>query len=246
MTPYFSDAFVDLFLGDCREVMPCVIASADCVVADPPYGDTSLEWDVRPTEWLDLLPSQSLWCFGSLRMFMSTGSEFAAADWKLSQDVIWEKHNGSSFHADRFKRVHEQAVHFYRGAWADVYHETPKTMDATKNTVRRKKRPPHMGELGASHYASDDGGPRLMRSVIYCRSAHGHAVHPTQKPEGILRPLIEYACPPDGCVLDPFAGSGSTGMAARQLGRRSILIEKDEAYAQAAAMRLSQLALEVA
>jgi site-specific DNA-methyltransferase (adenine-specific) len=240
--PYFEDEAVTLYLGDALDILP-TLPRVDAVVTDPPYGETSLAWDVRVKGWLDLLPTGSLWCFGSLRSFMATAPDFAASAWTLSQDVVWEKHNGSSFHADRFKRVHEAAAHFYRGAWGAVYHEPPRTMDATKRTLRRKRRPPHTGHIEASAYASEDGGPRLMRSVLYVRSAHGSAVHPTQKPEGILRPLIEYACPPGGTVLDPFAGSGSTGRAARQVGRRAILIEKDEQYAEAAARHLSQMEL---
>jgi len=109
--------------------------------------------------------------------------------------------------------------------------------------VRRKGRPPHMGEIGDGNYASEDGGPRLMRSVLQVRSMHGTAIHPTQKPEGIVRPLIAYSCAPGGIVLDPFAGSGTTLAAARSLGFRAIGIEQDEAYAALAAARLSQQSL---
>jgi len=242
MAPAWADEAVEFHVGDALEILP-TLPRVDAVVTDPPYGETSLAWDVRVKGWLDLLPTDSLWCFGSLRSFMAIAPEFDAAGWTLSQDIVWEKHNGSSFHADRFKRVHEVAAHFYRGTWADLHHETPTTPDATKRTLRRNHRPPHTGHIEASAYASEDGGPRLMRSVVYVRSAHGSAVHPTQKPEGILRPLIEYACPPGGIVLDPFAGSGSTGLAARQSGRRAILIEKDEGYADAAIKRLAQMEL---
>lgn len=235
---YFEDDAVTLYLGDSLEILP-TLSPVDCVVTDPPYGETSLGWDRRVDGWLNLLPSRSLWCFGSLRFFMATVEAFGG--WTFSQDIVWEKHNGSGFHADRFKRVHECAAHFYKGEWSSIYHETPTTPDATKRTIRKKGRPTHTGHIDATPYSSEDGGPRLMRSVLYVRSAHGSAVHPTQKPEGIIRPLIEYAAPPGGIVLDPFAGSGSTGIAARQLGRRAILIEKDERYADAAARRLSQL-----
>ena len=72
---------------------------------------------------------------------------------------------------------------------------------------------------------------------------HNHSKgggHPTEKPTGILEPLITYGCPPGGTVLDPFAGSGSTLDAARQTGRRSIGIEAREDYCEMAAARLSQ------
>lgn len=240
MKPYWSDDMVTLYQGDCLD-LPCGLES-DCIVTDPPYGETSLEWDRWPQDWLRRAThtGRSMWCFGSMRMFLEHAGEFTGAGWKLSQDIIWEKHNGSGFHADRFKRVHESATHWYRGEWGSIYHEVPTTPDATARAVRRKHRPPHTGHIEASSYVSEDGGPRLMRSVIAMRSMHGRAIHPTEKPVGILTPLIEYACPPGGLVLDPFAGSGSTLEAARMTGRRAIGIEIDERYCELAARRLSQ------
>ena len=79
-----------------------------------------------------------------------------------------------------------------------------------------------------------------MTSVLYERSCHGYAEHPTQKPLGILRTLIEYSCPPSGVVLDLFAGSGSTLVAAAENGCRAIGIEIEEKYCEIAAKRLSQ------
>ena len=68
-------------------------------------------------------------------------------------------------------------------------------------------------------------------------------IHPTEKPVGILDPLITYACPLGGLVVDPFAGSGSTLDAARCSGRRAVGIEADERYIELAARRLSQATL---
>lgn len=72
------------------------------------------------------------------------------------------------------------------------------------------------------------------------RSCHGYAKHPTQKPLGIIQPLIEYSCPKGGIVLDPFAGSGSTALAAWTLGRNSILIERDEKFCRLIVDRIQQ------
>ncbi len=136
--------------------------------------------------------------------------------------------------------MHEHALQFYAGEWANLYHRPVFCHDATARTVRHKQRPQHMREIEAAPYKSFDGGPRLMRSVIYARSCHGRADHPTQKPLDILGPLIEYSCPPGGLVLDPFAGAGSTLVAARMLGRRAIGIEISEESCAATVDRLRQ------
>jgi site-specific DNA-methyltransferase (adenine-specific) len=218
--------------------------SIDLILTDPPYGETSLSWD----RWVDgwpaevyrvLKPTGSMWVFGSMRMFLNRVGEFH--QYKFSQDVIWEKHNGSGFHADRFKRVHENALHFYRAdsPWKSLYQNVQYTMDAVQRSVKRKKgRPAHMGNIDATPYFSEDGGPRMMRSVIYVRSEHGRAEHPTQKPEGIIDPLMKYSCPPGGVVFDPFMGSGAVGVVAKKNGMRFIGAEISPDYFEVAKRRI--------
>lgn len=237
MKPYYQRDGITIYHGDCREILPA-LAPVDVVVTDPPYGETSLEWDRTVDGWLDQLPANQLWIFGSLKSFLAQ----PFAGWKHVQEIVWEKHNGSNFHADRFKRVHEIIAHFIREGvqWGTIYHSPVTTPDATRRTTRRKGRPPHTGKIGNGAYQSKDGGPRLMRSVIQARSCHGYAEHPTQKPIAIVRPLIEYSAPPNGTVLDPFMGSGTTLRAAKDLGREAIGIEVNEAYCEIAATRLAQ------
>lgn len=247
MRPYYQDDLVQLFHGDVRKVLPALELSADACVTDPPYGETSLPWD----RWVDGWPSlvaacaNSMWCFGSMRMFTDRWPEFAG--WQLSQDIIgefqidtmvWEKHNGTGFATDRFKRVHELAIHLYRGAWARIHHEAPREAyhGPDKHARARTSRTPHTGEIGGYHYQDD--GTRMVRSVIKVPSVRG-GLHRTQKPTAVLAPLIEYAVPLGGLVLDPFAGSASTLLTARQLGRRAVGIEADEECCEKAAERLS-------
>lgn len=251
MKPYYDDGTVTIYHGDCLE---CSLMETrgrvDCIITDPPYGDTALVWDRAPDPlWLAAAwrATDQLWCFGSLRFWLAEGKHFASEGWTYAQDIVWEKHNGSGFMTDRFSRVHELAVHWYRGPWGSLYHEVPRTNDATARVIRhRNVQPAHTGKIESAAYATEDGGPRLMRSVLGVRSCNGYAVHPTQKPLGILRPLIEYSCPPGGVVLDPFAGSGSTLLAARDLGRRAIGIEAREDYCEAAVKRLAQGVLDAA
>ncbi len=238
-TPYYQDDSVTLYHGDCREIVP-LLDPVDVVVTDPPYGETALKWDTWPDGWPTLIEriTNNLWCFGSMRMFLARAAEFA--NWTFAQDLIWEKQNGTGAHADRFRRVHECALQFYRGAWGTLHKAPVMTLDATRRTVRSSKKPTHWDAIGENRYVSEDGGPRLMRSVIYCRNCWPNAVHPTQKPEGIIRPILEYSLPAAGTVLDLFAGSGTVLIVARELGRKAIGIESDEVYCEAIARRMGQ------
>lgn len=240
IAPYFADESVTLYHGDMRDIVPTLEQDFAAIVADPPYGETSLGWDLWPEGWVSIAAAaaRSMWCFGSMRMLLGRYGDFA--DWKFSQDIVWEKHNGSGFLADRFRRVHEHVTHWYQGPWDAAHCEVPTTSDATARQVRRKQRPAHMGDIERGSYESTDGGPRAMRSVIFARSMHGSAIHPTEKPVGLLDPLIRYVVPAGGVLLDPFAGSGSSAVAARLSGRRAVLIEINEQYCELAAQRLSQ------
>lgn len=236
-----------IITGDCRTDL-YQHGPYDMLLVDPPYGDTSLDWDRRCDGWIEtathlLKKSGSLWVFGSMRFFMDHGPRIKASGWRYAQDIVWEKHNGSAFHADRFKRVHEHATQFYHddSPWSEVYNDVQKTADATARTVRRKQSPPHTGHIEAGSYESHDGGPRIMRSVVYMRSTHGRAIHPTEKPDALLEILIRASCPLGGLVGDMFAGSGAPGEAALRAGRRYIGTEIDSEMADKARDRLASL-----
>jgi site-specific DNA-methyltransferase (adenine-specific) len=247
MTPYFNNGAVQIYHGDCRQIVP-LLPPADLVIADPNYRETSLAWDTTVDGWLPvvreaLAPHGSLWCFGSLSFFMRHAADFFAG-WVKAQENVWEKHNGSGNHNDRFRKVHELLVHFYpKGArWSDIYRDPQYLPDETPKTLRHKRRPTHYGRTEQPAYASSDGGPKLMRSVIRVRSCHGRAVHPTQKPEDIVRPVLRYSCPPGGLVVSPFMGSGTDLVVAQQEGRRAVGVELDERNCELAARRLLALA----
>lgn len=244
---YYADEHVTLYHGDFREILPELDgATFDAIVTDPPYGETSLEWDRWPDGWPAFVApfARSMWCFGSMRMFLDRRDEFAG--WRLSQDVVWRKNRGSGFATDRFARIHEHALHWYQGEWAAVHHETPRVpRTGPEKAVTRRSSSPHTGKIGNDVPYVDDG-LRLTPSVLDHRNLQGtNPINPTQKPTGILEPLIAYACPPGGTVLDVFAGSASTGVAARAIGRRAVLIEKRESQCESAALRLAQGVLDL-
>lgn len=249
--PYYKDGLVTLYHGRFEEVLPHLGTQFDACIADPPYGQTSLAWDRWPEGWPDFVTdyTSSLWCFGTMRMLLQRGPEFRA--WKFAQDVVWRKTRATSLDTSRFRRQHEVLTHWYRGPWRDIYTALPKVPSGLDGPTRS---PTQLGGMrapaGARVYSYPaegvwvDDGTRYMTSVIEVATissvarGHGHAINPTQKPEELLDPLIRYSCPPDGVVLDPFAGSGSVGVAARSLGVRSVLIELREEQCELTARRL--------
>lgn len=241
--PYYEDDAVTLYLGDFRDYLP-VVGRVDAIVTDPPYGETSLEWDRWPRGWpADLASvSDALWCFGSFRMFMDNLTDFHR--WKFSHEIVWQKQNGTGFATDKFRRVHELATFWYRGTWGEIRHEVPRIPAAHNldKSSRSRRQTPHAGTISPGAYRDD--GMRLTQSVLKVPNEQSRAVHPTQKPVGIVAPLIEYSVPAGGSVLDPFAGSGTTLLAARMSGRRAIGVEANEKYAEAAARRLAQQTFE--
>ena len=245
-TPYYQDETVTLYHGRFEDVLPTLNITADLIVTDPPYGETSLAWDTWPKGWPTLAAqhARSMWCFGSMRMFLTQRDEFS--DWRLSQDIVWAKPRGSSTTADRFSRSHEHALYWYRGNWSEIHHDPPRIAyhGPPVSVPRGASRPNDGGRVRESMVARTpyvEIGTRLMLSVIPGKAGDPrHILNPTQKPLTVLEPLIHYGCPVGGLVLDLFAGSASTLVAARNTGRRAIGIEAREDQCEQAANRLSQ------
>lgn len=249
LAPYFAGQGVTLNHGDAFDVLP-QLGRFPAAVTDPPYGQTPLAWDVYPVGWPGLVAGHtaSLWCFGSMRLFLDHAQDFAG--WRLAQDIVWRKHNGSSPATDRFRRVHEHVTHWYRGRWRDVYHHTPRIQagPSTRGNRRPVRRSPIVSGIHGGYGASTwvETGTRLAESVLDIpKNRAGKSSNPTQKPVALLELLVTYSVPPGGVALDPFAGTGSTAVAARRTGRRAVLIEKREDQCEAAARRLAQDVLDL-
>lgn len=217
--------------GDCRKIM-AAHGPYDLIIADPPYGVTNLRWDKRVDDWHAiaaecLKPSGSLWLFGSLRYLLADAARFEEAGLRYAQDIIWRKANGTGFSADRFKRVHEIVVQFYRrdALWKEVYNDVQRVPAVTRNkSVQIRRAVKHMGAIAAAGYQDD--GTRIMKSVIELNSVRG-GLHRTEKPVELLAVLIRTSCPPGGLVGDFFAGSGAAGEAAGLTGRNYVGCEID-------------------
>lgn len=205
---------VTLYLGDCREIDPALLA-ADALISDPPYGidfahggnDNSgigggryatkfagkaIVGDAEPFDpapVLKLAPAAVLW----------GGNHYADRLPASSCWLVWDK-RAASGHSNDFADCEL--------AWC------------SSNKVAR---------IFRHHW---DG---MMRA-----SERGVArVHPTQKPIQVMRWSIEQIQPPAATILDPYMGSGTTGVAAVQLGRKFIGVEIDPDYFDTACRRIA-------
>jgi site-specific DNA-methyltransferase (adenine-specific) len=104
-------------------------------------------------------------------------------------------------------------------------------------------------DVPGPEYADAGGASRFYPTFRYQAKAPTRerpkvdgVAHPTVKPLALMRWLVRLVTPPGGIVLDPFAGSGTTGQAARAEGLRSILIERDPTYLPLIAARLDDAA----
>jgi site-specific DNA-methyltransferase (cytosine-N4-specific) len=119
-----------------------------------------------------------------------------------------------------------------------------------KRGIKKTKRP--SGHNIKTTFAADKGGS-IPPNLIECGNnesnsryikeskAQGRKVHPARFPAELPRFFIEFLTEPDELVLDPFAGSNTTGAVAQRLGRRWIAIEKDRTYAEDSELRFQNL-----
>jgi adenine-specific DNA-methyltransferase len=200
--------------GDCLTVMPQLPAgSVGFILTDPPYITRYTSRDGRRVPNDDnaawLQPAFAEMCR------VLTPDSFAVSFYG------WP-------HADLFLGA------FRRAGFRVVGHLAfPKRYTSTTRFVRYQHELAYLLAKGNPKRPDDPMGDVLDWTYS------GNKLHPTQKPLSVLLPLIETFCPTDGLVLDPFAGSGSTLVAAHMLGRSYLGIEIDPAYHAIASERLA-------
>ena len=244
---YYTGPTITVYHGDCRAVLPHLPEQPVAAVVDPPYGETSAAWDRWPDGWVDAvaaaLPrSASLWCFGTARMFLRHHADFNT--WKFGQEALWLKHNGTGPGSrDRLTPIHEWAYHWYRGPWSGLHHEwvRERCHGGDKSARRVANAVTHRRADRDTAYV-DDGfrQPRAVTWVVTTPSIRGRGRHQDEKPVTVVADLVRECTPPGGLVLDCFAGTGTTGVAAQLLGRRAVLIDADEAMCEAMARRFDE------
>lgn len=244
--------------------------SVDLIFADPPYwmriegtlkrvegtdfDGCDDEWDRFETledyeaftkQWLEacyriLKPNGSIWVIGGMQCIYTIGAIMQDIGYWLINDVIWQKKNPTpNFMGTRLNNSHETLI------WAT---KTKKS----KYTFNYKT----AKELNQDTVADDDfakGTRKQMGSVwriAVCsgnerlKKDDGDKLHSTQKPLEMLERIVAISSKIGDVVLDPFAGTMTTGVAAKKLGRKYVMIEREPEYCRYGEMRLSETEYE--
>lgn len=241
MTTLVKDSYT-LMLGDCLERMREIPdGSVDLVLADLPYGSTKCKWDVMiPFEplwehyWRVLKPTGAVLLFGTEPF--STEMRRTALD-TFRYDLIWQKTLPTGFlNAKRMPlRSHEIVSVFYRKL--PTYNPIKTTGHARKQATRSTTTELYGAATAVSTYDSTERFPTSV--LTFGTDKHKNPLHPTQKPVALLEYLVRTYTNPGELVLDNTMGSGSAGVAAVNTARKFIGIEKESAYFEIAAERLS-------
>jgi hypothetical protein len=213
--PYYADEYVTLYHGDCREVLPLVTAAV--VVTDPPYG---IAWRKGNNRAAGSRPHEGI----------ANDHDTTARDEALELVAHLPGVVFGSFYALPPARLKQTLV------WA-------KPADAglvgCVTGFRRDAEPVFL--VGPWPQRTVSWSSILRAGAGGIASVAAETGHPHTKPLGLLLDILRK-CPP-GVVLDPFAGSGTTLRAAKDLGRKAIGIEIEERYCEIAARRMAQSAL---
>jgi len=216
--PYYSDDFVTLYHGDCTQIAEWLVG--DVLVTDPPYG---IGW-----------PSGSMHAAGKHMRVANSVNNDEDTSIRDTALAMWGK---------------KPAVVF--GSWRQ-----PRPQD-TKHRLIWHKTESYPGFRTSAFYPSEEeiyilgsgwvGKPTPNVFITSELRSGGAGLvakigHPTPKPVGLMERLL-LKCP-EGLISDPFAGSGSTLVAARQLLRKSIGVEMEESYCEIIAKRLQQGVLD--
>lgn len=233
---------VQLFCGDCLEIMP-TISRVDAVVTDPPYGTTACKWDsVIPFApmWEQLKriikPNGAIVLFGSEPF----SSLLRCSNLKMYKyDWIWKKSKATNFFNANRQPLKKYEIISVFSDGKTIYHPQKEQRDYVyidKRTGKSKCCKQYHDTLST---AQNNGGLFHPTSIIeYAQDDTG--LHPTQKPVALLEYLIKTYTNEGETVLDFTCGSGSTGVAAVNLGRSFIGIEKDPQYFEIAKERIAE------
>ena len=236
MRPYYQDSAVTIYCGDCMEVMRDMQAGAvACVVTSPPYNTLPI------SNKSSGIHAGNNWIAKAAKGYFDARPEDEYQTWlrdvvgeclRVCSGLVWVNHkvryrDGEALHPVRFLPfpIYAEVVWDRRGSMA---------------LNCKRYAPSHEGlwAFGRPEWWCDDLNTRM--SVWQIPFDTGNDEHPCAFPMEIASRPIYSSCQEGMTVLDPFAGSGTTGRAAKELGRKAVLIEREERYCEIAARRMAQ------
>lgn len=239
--PYYVDESVCLFCGDCREILP-TIAPVDHVITDPPFeaeahtlqrrvkradSNGSTVMSVEP---LDFAPMTETDRDAAGVSFGLLAKRWTLVFCQVEASQLWRSscERGGMIYRRTCIWVKPDGMPQFSGDRPGMGYETFVAMHAAGKST---------WNAGGRH------GVYVIPKGAGAAGKGGE--HPTTKPEPLMVELVTDFTDPGETILDPFAGSGTTLVAAKRLGRKSIGVELSEKYCEIAARRLSQGALDL-
>jgi len=217
---------VTLYLGDCLEILPTLEAgSVDAVVTDPPYGinESSVKNSTR---------SKMVSVKNSTRSKMVSVKNYG--------DYFWDKERAKPEAIKEILRCSKEQIIFGGIYYSDLL------LPSSSWIVWDKL---NSGDFADCELAWTSH-KRAVRKFAYmwngCFKQHPEErFHPTQKPLALMKWVVENYSPINGIISDPFMGSGTTGVACVQTGRKFIGIEIEPKYFEIAVKRIQQAQLQI-
>ena len=241
-----------LINDDCLKVLPTLAdKSVDLILTDPPYGTSACKWDsILPFEpmWIELQriikENKPIILFGSepFSSYLRTSNiEWFKYDW------IWEKQRGSNFLNYKYQpsKNYEIISVFSNGATSFVKNNSncpynPQMVEGIPYEIKQGKGGDAVvreGSRTGQNIITKNSGTRYPNAIQKFNSDK-EKLHPTQKPVTLLEYLIKTYTNENDTVLDFTMGSGSTGVACKNLNREFIGIELDKTYFDIASKRI--------
>ena len=241
---------INLIKGECLEQMKLIPSgSIDAIITDPPYGTTQCKWD-------SVIPFKPMWeqlsriikPNGAILLF---GSEPFSSALRMSNiknykyDWVWEKSKATNFLNAKKQplRAKENILVFYKKQ--PTYNpQMTKGKSYNKGIRKKQTKDDVYGSFNQTEVKSE--GNRYPRDVLYFKTAEteGKTFHKTQKPVKLMEYLIKTYTNENETVLDFTMGSGTTGVACKNLGRDFIGIEMDDKYFDIAKKRIEDTVVE--
>lgn len=256
-----------LYAGDCLQLMPAFPeASFDLVFADPPYflsnGGFTCQggrrapvdkgaWDQSrgreedyqfALRWLQecqrvLKPTGAIWVSGTQHVIFSVGFALQQLGFRILNTITWYKPNASPNLSCRYFTHSTELLIWASPSAAKLLHQFNYQAMKAENGGKQMRDVWNLPRAGEEELAADGRG-RVWSQLTPRKDEKQWGRHPTQKPLRLLQRVIESCTAKSARVLDPFSGSGTTGVAAIALGRRFVGIERDLAYLALAERRI--------